>query len=237
MQLTPPDNFGLVETGIYRSSLFNSQHLNFLSTLSLRSVVHLAVDPLPRALHVFFEENNIELCLIPPALWPHSESNAFPTSPYETTSMSHALNTRRPLNETSALTSSMDAPFLSHLGSQPVLASRPAPTSVLTVEDRLKEALEWLLNVEHHPLLIYCDSGVHDTGMVVGCLRKLQRWNMTSIMCEYRLYAALKVRFMNEQMMELFDLDLVNLPKQLPQWLLNQIMHDQKEVEMQRGRC
>ena len=36
---------------------------------------------------------------------------------------------------------------------------------------------------------------------------------------QYRAYAGSKARYLNEQYIELFDLDLVTLPKQLPLWL------------------
>jgi hypothetical protein len=36
-------------------------------------------------------------------------------------------------------------------------------------------------------------------GTVIGCLRKLQGWNLTAIFEEYRRYAGSKVRFLNEQ--------------------------------------
>jgi hypothetical protein len=36
---------------------------------------------------------------------------------------------------------------------------------------------------------------------------------------QYRAYAGSKARYLNEQFIELFDLDLVTLPQQLPDWL------------------
>lgn len=56
-------------------------------------------------------------------------------------------------------------------------------------------------------------------GTIVGCLRKLQRWNLTSIFEEYRRYAGPKVRVLNEQFIELFDTDLVRVPIDHPKWL------------------
>lgn len=53
----------------------------------------------------------------------------------------------------------------------------------------------------------------------MGCLRKLQRWNLTSIFEEYRRYAGPKVRVLNEQFIELFDTDLVRVPMDHPKWL------------------
>jgi len=56
-------------------------------------------------------------------------------------------------------------------------------------------------------------------GTVIGCLRKLQRWNLTSIFEEYRRYAGPKVRLLNEQFIELFDTYLVRIPPQYVKWL------------------
>lgn len=55
---------------------------------------------------------------------------------------------------------------------------------------------------------------------MVGCLRKVQRWNLTSIFEEYRRYAGSKVRMLSEQFIELFDTDLVRVPTNPPKWLL-----------------
>lgn len=45
---------------------------------------------------------------------------------------------------------------------------------------------------------------------MVGCFRKLQKWNLTSILEEYRRFAGSKGRILNEQFIELFDIDLVS---------------------------
>jgi len=46
----------------------------------------------------------------------------------------------------------------------------------------MKESLELLLDGTRHPLLVLCSSGLHHTGVLVGCLRRLQQWNLTSIL-------------------------------------------------------
>ncbi|KAI9176169.1 tyrosine-protein phosphatase required for protection against superoxide stress (By similarity) [Blastocladiella emersonii ATCC 22665] len=86
-------------------------------------------------------------------------------------------------------------------------------------EEIVLEALEVVLNPRNYPLIIMCNLGRHRTGTVVGCLRKLQRWNLTSIFEEYRRYAGPKVRLLNEQFIELFDTDLVRIPTEHPAWL------------------
>jgi len=55
------------------------------------------------------------------------------------------------------------------------------------------------------PLLIHCSKGTHRTGCLVGCLRKIHNWSMTSIFDEYRRFAKHEVRLLDEQYIELFD--------------------------------
>ncbi|KAJ3192846.1 tyrosine-protein phosphatase required for protection against superoxide stress (By similarity) [Irineochytrium annulatum] len=83
-------------------------------------------------------------------------------------------------------------------------------------EEVVLEALELILDPKNFPLILMCNLGRHRTGTVVGCLRKLQRWNLTSIFEEYRRYAGPKVRVLNEQFIELFDIDLVKVPDKFP---------------------
>jgi tyrosine-protein phosphatase OCA1 len=72
----------------------------------------------------------------------------------------------------------------------------------------------------HYPLCLMDSVGRNRVGIVVGCLRKLQRWNLTSIFEEYRRYAGSKVRVLSEQFIELFDTDLVTFSNaRVPAWL------------------
>ncbi|KAL6065749.1 tyrosine-protein phosphatase required for protection against superoxide stress (By similarity) [Balamuthia mandrillaris] len=109
---------------------------------------------------------------------------------------------------------------LLHLGmedSQMRIANPWSPIS----EDVVISALKVILEPKNYPLAIMCNLGRHRTGTVIGCLRKLQRWSLTSIFEEYRRYAGDKVRLLNEQFIELFDTDLVSLPlpEHRPKWL------------------
>ncbi|KAJ2737908.1 tyrosine-protein phosphatase required for protection against superoxide stress (By similarity) [Coemansia sp. BCRC 34301] len=103
---------------------------------------------------------------------------------------------------------------LHHLG---VLESGNASDPI--TEDMILEAFNLILDKKNHPMAIMCNIGRHRTGTVVGCLRKLQRWNLASIFEEYRRFAGPKVRILNEQFIELFDTDLVRIPVDPPEWL------------------
>ncbi|XP_027063479.2 inositol diphosphatase DSP4 isoform X1 [Coffea arabica] len=72
-------------------------------------------------------------------------------------------------------------------------------------EDTIREALKVVIDARNHPLLIHCKRGKHRTGCLVGCLRKLQRWCLTSVFDEYQRFAAAKARISDQRFMELFD--------------------------------
>lgn len=46
----------------------------------------------------------------------------------------------------------------------------------------------------------------HRTGCLVGCLRRLQRWCLSSVFDEYQRFAAAKARVSDQRFIELFDL-------------------------------
>ncbi|KAH0543652.1 hypothetical protein FGG08_002090 [Glutinoglossum americanum] len=85
----------------------------------------------------------------------------------------------------------------------------------------IKAALGVVLNRHNHPILIHCNKGKHRTGCVVGCLRKLQTWALSSIFQEYRDHADPKARLLDEQFIDLFDeRSLVRLARQ-ENWVPN----------------
>ncbi|KAI8805763.1 tyrosine phosphatase family-domain-containing protein [Cladochytrium replicatum] len=167
--LVPPDAFGIVEKGIYRSNALQPANFGYIRTLNLKSVLVLSTEVPTRQVISFFEDQKIAM-----------------------TYLGHLVNAWKPI-----------------LGWRPIS------------EELIKEGLQFILNAQHHPVLVMCTSGIHETGMLVGCLRKLQHYSFNSIIMEYRSYAGTKSRLANEQFIELFDLDLITLPQTLPSWFLD----------------
>ncbi|GAA5896041.1 hypothetical protein JCM6882_005595 [Rhodosporidiobolus microsporus] len=96
---------------------------------------------------------------------------------------------------------------LHHLGADDYAATYD-PVS----EETVLQALNLLLDPANAPVLVGCNQGRHRTGTCIGVFRKLQRWNLTSILEEYRRFAGPKVRVLNEQFIELFDCELARVP-------------------------
>lgn len=71
--------------------------------------------------------------------------------------------------------------------------------------DKITAALVTILDRRNHPILIHCNKGKHRTGCLIGCLRKLQQWSLTTIFDEYRRFSWPKSRSMDQEFIELYD--------------------------------
>ena len=72
-------------------------------------------------------------------------------------------------------------------------------------------ALKYVLKASNLPVIIMSDEGSNRTGIVVACIRKKQKWNLSCIFEEYRRYDGPKSDLDCEQFIELFDPDLVSV--------------------------
>ncbi|KAF3991607.1 hypothetical protein FT663_01466 [Candidozyma haemuli var. vulneris] len=88
-------------------------------------------------------------------------------------------------------------------------------------ERTIKNALELMCNKDNYPLLVCCGMGRHRTGAVIGCLRRLQGWNLASVSEEYRRFAGARGgRILVELLIESFDVSTVEVePSKLPDFL------------------
>lgn len=127
-----------------------------------------------------------------------------------------------------------------HIGAPSGLRKNTWKATWKPMEDEVvKTSLEVLLRKDSHPLLLCDTSGVRNVGVVVGCLRRLQYWNLNSIISEYRGFAGLKTRYVHEQMIELFDTDLIVVPEENPPWYCAQVemLRDDEYRYSDYARC
>ncbi|XP_073003410.1 inositol diphosphatase DSP4-like isoform X1 [Typha latifolia] len=176
----PPLNFAMVDHGVFRSGFPDVANFGFLETLKLRSVLCLCPEPYPEANVEFLRANGIVLFQFGIDGCKYLPPGFFLT---ETPILGHGN-----LMYHSRHGREHDEPFVN------------------IPEDTIREALNVVLDVRNHPILIHCNRGKHRTGCVVGCLRKLQRWCLSSIFDEYQRFAAAKARVSDQRFMELFDI-------------------------------
>ncbi|RZB53335.1 Tyrosine-protein phosphatase DSP3 [Glycine soja] len=77
--------------------------------------------------------------------------------------------------------------------------------SMPVLKDSIMDALKVLIDVRNHPILVHCKRGKHRTGCLVGCLRKLQNWCLSSVFEEYQRFAGAKSRTTDLTFIEMFD--------------------------------
>lgn len=70
--------------------------------------------------------------------------------------------------------------------------------------DSMQEVVRNVLSEANRPLLIHCNKGKHRTGSVVGCLRRIRGWALSTVFAEYLLFASPKTRLEDQQMIETF---------------------------------
>ncbi|KAK9429453.1 hypothetical protein V1505DRAFT_374151 [Lipomyces doorenjongii] len=88
-------------------------------------------------------------------------------------------------------------------------------------ESRIVRALDIIAHKDNYPLLVCGGMGRHRTGTVIGCLRRVQKWNLASVSEEYRRFAGSRKRVLIELHIEAFDTNSVRIDQQVaPPFLL-----------------
>lgn len=88
--------------------------------------------------------------------------------------------------------------------------------------------LELLIDPRHHPLYVHCLDGVHNTGMLIMLLRKLQCWNLSAVIAEFtRFVRGGSITSGEAQFVERFRglANGIQLPADLPPWLWEGHLH------------
>lgn len=146
-----PENFSMVEIGVYRSAFPRSKNMSFLESLRLKAVVSLVLEDYPDQLVDFYSRSGIELI----TLGIEGNKGAFKgIDKYE-----------------------------------------------------FYNVMRIVMDQSKRPLLIHCNKGKHRTGCVIGCLRRLRDWAVSSIVDEYIVYAYPKPRVEDQKFIEAFTVE------------------------------
>ncbi|KAF3556666.1 hypothetical protein F2Q69_00017180 [Brassica cretica] len=182
LSLLPPLNFAMVDNGIFRSGFPDSTNFSFLKTLGLRSIISLCPEAYPENNMQFLKSNGIKLFQ-----FGIKGSKCLPGLENEVW-----LHLRKHQKE----------------GSYTNGNSKTTEPFVNISDYKIREALKVLL-VDHICVFDFKTNVMlilqHRTGCLVGCMRKLQKWCLTSIFDEYKRFAAAKARISDQMFMELFD--------------------------------
>lgn len=196
--LIPPDNFGLVEAGVYRCSKLEAGHFPFLATLQLKSLVLLDAAKPPRTLKSFLQENKVDLYNL----------GGLKITNHQNTENSSRGSTGSDTFEASGGREA--APQLKEGDEIEVILLRKERSKndawMLIEKNLIIAAFNILLDRTKHNVLLV-DSSLS----LVGILRKIQKWNFGSIINEYRIYTgnASKDNYNVEIFLEVMKVELV----------------------------
>ncbi|CCF60322.1 hypothetical protein KAFR_0J02580 [Kazachstania africana CBS 2517] len=213
--LVPPASFGIAEEGIYRCSKVETLNLSFLETLNLKTVIYIGGQEPSKFFKQFFNRFSIEWFLIRTADFSNAGAPVNSSTSQDRGNEENALNindemvksdVRTPPDAHSA-TDRTDEKHISKTGSE--VRTKKHLSYSLTDNDEqmliksscLKKAFRKLLNSDSYNTLL-----VDKTGLIIGILRKIQKWHISSILNEYRLYAGKNQSYYSETFLELIQI-------------------------------
>ena len=178
--IIPPTFFGVVESGVYRSEYPRLEHLPFLSTLNLRTVVLLSIEGLPHAVGKRLTRHGHGA----PAANSDPQAKNQKTEGAAPREEKHEGKPKKKQGTTLSDGDFSPSPLTSIV--HPVSSLWESQQEI--TEQMVHAVLFYVLNTDYHPLMITCPTGNFQTNVVVGCLRRLQRWSVVSALEECTLF-------------------------------------------------
>ncbi|SCU92243.1 LADA_0F15346g1_1 [Lachancea dasiensis] len=182
--LVPPANFGIAEEGIYRCSKIETLNLSFLETLNLKTVIFVGGQEPSKFFREFFERSGVQWFVVRIT---DVSSNLAPVNASGGKSKNEEESPRSNGNAAHGDYELNDNDDLMMIKSY-----------------SLKRTFELLLNTSNHNTIL-----VDKTSIVVGVLRKIQKWNISSIINEYRLFATKNSNYFAETLLEMINVRIV----------------------------
>ncbi|KAI5963336.1 uncharacterized protein KGF55_003128 [Candida pseudojiufengensis] len=214
--LVSPENFGIVEPGIYRCSKLEIENFQFLETLLLKSIISLDAEKPPRMLQNFLQTNKIELY----NLGDLKISNHQHTGLNSKIDLDEFDNDSRNKNDDTISQSSKSSTTSSSTLTNKDSIITTKSISLKSKENKNNGGDQWMLiekniiiktfelifNNKKHPILL-----IDSTSTIVGILRKIQKWNFNSILNEYRIFNgnSNKNNYFAETFLELISIELI----------------------------
>ncbi|CAI1883073.1 hypothetical protein SEUBUCD646_0C01620 [Saccharomyces eubayanus] len=203
--LVPPANFGIAEEGIYRCSKVETLNLSFLETLNLKTVIFIGGQEPSKFFKDFFTRSSIKWIVLrmsdfSAAAVPVKSSPAPNENLYPNNDSNQSLLDKKKTENSRAFQNSRTDPMIRdevsyHLSDNDDL--------MLIKSTCLKRTFKTLLNIDNYSVLL-----VDKTALVIGILRKIQKWNIASIINEYRLFSGKNRNYFAETFLEIISINI-----------------------------
>ncbi|AGO10570.1 AaceriABR117Cp [[Ashbya] aceris (nom. inval.)] len=208
--LVPPANFGIAEEGIYRCSKIETLNLSFLEVLALKTIIFVGGQEPSKFFREFFERYNVQLFVIKRA---QNSSLVLPGS-----------NAQKEQPQA-------DTAVSSGCQSSTHYKLSDADDLMIIKTHSLQKIFRLMLNTTNHNMLL-----VDKTSIVIGLLRRIQKWNISSIISEYRLYTGKNSNYFAETFLEVVDVTVTqDLEKSVTEDIAKLDIQDLRPIELSRN--
>lgn len=211
--LVPPASFGIAEEGIYRCSKVETLNLSFLEGLNLKTVIFVGGTEPSKFFKEFFTRSSIEWTAIRTAdfstVGSPLKNDLSLVSPHSYQKMHSDEDTesRESLGEDGE---SIHSGTSLTIGKNKVISPQKmayhfsdSDDLMLIKSKSLQRIFEKLLDRKNYNTLL-----VDKTSLVIGILRKIQKWNISSIINEYRLFAGKNRGYFAETFLEMIQIKI-----------------------------
>lgn len=200
--LVPPLNFGIVEENLYRCSKLETLNLSFIENLNLKIVVFIMSEDPGRPFKEFMKSRKIEWLVINPSSYlvtsskdeKYNEVNSSDSSS-EITPPSSGNNDNPNKREVLNFESN------EYINNENYLINN---TLFLMHPKIIRMVFSIILDKSNNNILL-----VDKSALLVGMLRKIQKWQLSSIIDEYRMITGKHKSYNAECFLEFVKIELV----------------------------
>lgn len=207
--LVPPASFGIAEEGIYRCAKVETLNLSFLEALNLKTVIFVGGTEPSKFFKEFFTRSSIEWHVIRMAdfssvaspLKNHANLVTHKASSSNTEKLSSS-KTQSAMEKPNGETGKNDLKLKGVRQAEDLSYRLSDSDDLMLIKSKsLKKIFTKLLDSANYNTLL-----VDKTSLVVGILRKIQKWNIASIINEYRLFAGKNRSYFAETFLEMIEI-------------------------------
>ncbi|GMM36672.1 Oca4 protein [Saccharomycopsis crataegensis] len=214
--LVPPTNFGIVEDGVYRASYLDSINFFFLETLHLKSILLVDAEKPPSHFYKFLHKNKIQLYQITNRKSKMKQDNDQGSSNHHSDKKKYQYrrNATLPgLHEPDVGgedDGDLERNVIYIYNDSSLVSSSPSFDDSWMVMKRnlLSKIFGVVLDRSNYNLMI-----VDSICVVASLLRKIEKWNYSNLISEYRFYAGKNKTFQIENFLEIIQIELVPAKK------------------------
>lgn len=209
--LVPPLNFGIVEENVYRCSKLETLNLSFIENLDLKMIIFIMTEDPSRIFKEFTKSMKIEWIVINPNSYTSISSK-------DEKAKSHVLSRESstddsvgtPLHDSSAQgakNSEESNNLISTYNSNQYMVGNEygASNSFFLIHPKvIYKVFNLMLDKSNNNVLL-----VDKTALLIGMLRKIQKWQLSSILDEYRMITGKHSSYNAECFLEFVKIEIV----------------------------